>query len=135
MLVDDECSIYECRPQTCRSYDCRVFAATGVPVDRQTQAEIADRVRAWVFDYENEESRAEHLIVKETAAFLQKNGDLFPHGSIPGQPAQVAALAVRSYKLFAGMTKRAGNGESAVPDTVIARAIMTALNEPETSSK
>ena len=33
MLVDDQCSIYEHRPVTCRAYDCRVFPATGVAVD------------------------------------------------------------------------------------------------------
>src|SRR5207253_1500026 len=33
MLIDGGCSIYEHRPRTCRTYDCRVFAATGVDVD------------------------------------------------------------------------------------------------------
>jgi len=56
MLVGNKCSIYEDRPQTCRDYDCRVFAATGVPVD-QSQTEIADRVKAWAFHYESEASR------------------------------------------------------------------------------
>jgi Fe-S-cluster containining protein len=37
MLVAGECSIYEDRPQTCRDYDCRVFAATGISVDPRTQ--------------------------------------------------------------------------------------------------
>ena len=30
MLVEGGCSIYEHRPRTCRTYDCRVFAATGL---------------------------------------------------------------------------------------------------------
>jgi uncharacterized protein len=127
MLVDNKCSIYEYRPQTCRSYDCRVFAATDVPVDQQTQADIAERVKAWVFDYENEESRKDHGIVKDAAAFLQKNGDLFPPGSLPAQPGQLAALAVQIYRLFADTT--------AMPDAAIAHAIMTALNEPEMFAK
>src|SRR5262245_45885670 len=33
MLADDGCSIYEHRPRTCRTYDCRVFAAAGVELD------------------------------------------------------------------------------------------------------
>jgi Fe-S-cluster containining protein len=119
MLVDNKCSIYEHRPQTCRSYDCRVFAATGVPVDQQTQAEIAHRVQSWVFHYESEESRAEHTIVKETASFLQKNKDLFPQGSLPSQPAQLAALAIRLYRLFSARTS----------DAAIIHAVMTALND------
>ncbi len=135
MLVDNKCSIYDYRPQTCRTYDCRVFTATGVPVDQQTQAEIAHRVKAWVFHYESEQSREEHMTVKEAAAFLRKNRDLFPQGSLPGNPAQLAALAVRIYRLFPDMTARMNNGTSAMSDAFIAHAIMTALSEPETSSK
>ena len=30
MLVEHGCSIYEHRPKTCRTYDCRVFPATGL---------------------------------------------------------------------------------------------------------
>src|ERR1700722_153548 len=59
MLAGNRCSIYEDRPETCRNYDCRVFAATGVAADEQTQAEIAQRARAWVFQYESDESRKE----------------------------------------------------------------------------
>jgi Fe-S-cluster containining protein len=135
MLVDNQCSIYEDRPQTCRSYDCRIFAATGVPVDQQTQPDIAQRVKTWVFNYENEESRKEHRILKEAAAFLQRNADLFPQGSLPSHPAQLAALAVRIYRVFSGTTAKVNNGASAMSDAAIAHAILTALNEPETASK
>ena len=57
MLVDDRCSIYPHRPRTCRRYDCRVFAATGVTPD---QPAIAARVREWAFTYADDESRALH---------------------------------------------------------------------------
>jgi Fe-S-cluster containining protein len=124
MLVGDECSIYEYRPQTCRDYDCRIFAATGVPVDEETQSEIARRVKAWVFHYESEASREEHVILKEAAGFLQRNRDLFPAGSLPNYPVQLAALAVRVYRLFSDRTSKAR------PDTFIARAIMRSLSEP-----
>lgn len=30
MLVDGACSIYAHRPRTCRTYDCRIFPATGI---------------------------------------------------------------------------------------------------------
>ena len=48
MLVDDACSIYDHRPRTCRTYDCRVFAATGVDPG-PTQPEIAERAASWRF--------------------------------------------------------------------------------------
>ena len=127
MLVDNECSIYAYRPQTCRDYDCRVFAATGVPVDQQTQAEIANRVKAWVFHYESEASREEHVIVKEAAAFLQKNRDLFPQGILPSYPVQLAALAIRIYRLFSETTAKMRKNESAMSDAVIAHAMMSEL--------
>jgi Fe-S-cluster containining protein len=50
MLVDGDCSIYEHRPRTCRTYDCRVFAGTGVVPD---QPAIAERVGDWEFDVDD----------------------------------------------------------------------------------
>jgi Fe-S-cluster containining protein len=132
MLVDNQCSIYEDRPQTCRDYDCRVFAATGIAVDRQSQPEIAQRVRDWVFTYENEESRAEHAMVKEAAAFLKNNSDLFPPGSLPGYPVQLAALAVNIYGLFSRLRANSRNDVSGASDAAIAQAILNALSQPET---
>jgi Fe-S-cluster containining protein len=123
MLADNKCSIYEYRPQTCRSYDCRMFAATGVEPDAETQADIAARVKAWVFSYESEQSCYEHSVVKQAAAFLKENRDLFPPGFLPSHPAQLAALAVRIYRLFPDAA--AVNDDAAA----IAQAIMTALDE------
>ena len=53
MLVDGACSIYAHRPRTCRTYDCRVFAATGVEPDT-TQPAIAERVSHWRFTVDDE---------------------------------------------------------------------------------
>jgi len=123
MLVANDCSIYDDRPQTCRDYDCRIFAATGIAVDARGQAEIANRVQSWVFDYHSEASREEHRTVKAAAAFLQNNRDLFPPGSIPSYPVQLAALAVRVYRLFSKITDA-----PVVPDAAVAQAILRFLN-------
>ena len=53
MLVDGACSIYEHRPRTCRTYDCRVFAVTGV--EPEGQPAIAARVREWRFEIDDRE--------------------------------------------------------------------------------
>jgi Fe-S-cluster containining protein len=129
MLVNNECSIYEDRPQTCRDYDCRVLAAAGVAVDPHLQAEIADRIQAWAFDYESDASREEHRIVKEAAAFLQRNRDLFPQGSVPTYPVQLAALAVRIYRHFGELM--AQQDASPMADAEIARAIVRECSAPE----
>ena len=134
MLVDSQCSIYEDRPQTCRDYDCRFFAGTGISVDQQMQPEIADRVRQWVFDYESEESREEHRIVKRAAAFLEENRELFPAGSLPSYPVQLAALAVSVYRLFSAIITEPHRDESALSDAAIAHSIVAALNDPEDAS-
>jgi Fe-S-cluster containining protein len=129
MLVDSQCSIYEDRPQTCRDYDCRIFAATGVAVDEQSQPEIANRVKQWVFDYESEESREEHNIVKQAAGFLENNRDLFPPGSLPGYPVQMAALAVRIYRVFSEMTAK--RRLDAPSDAAIAQAILIEMGRAQ----
>ena len=135
MLIGNECSIYADRPQTCREYDCRVFAATGLAVDAQAQPEIADRVRQWVFTYENESSRDEHRNLQETAVFLENNRDLFPDGTVPRYPIQLAALAVEVSRLFFNLKAKTQADDCATSDAAIARAILSAMRKPETPSK
>ncbi|MEO5923984.1 MAG: YkgJ family cysteine cluster protein [Bryobacteraceae bacterium] len=115
MFVEGKCSIYEDRPQTCRSYDCRIYAATGVTADHE---EIAERVKQWRFRYGSDEAREERATLKRAAAFLRENRDLFPYGSLPSNPAPLAALAVQVYKLFAD-AKRS--------DAEIAEAVLSEL--------
>jgi len=124
ILVDGKCSIYEDRPQTCRDYDCRIYAATGISVDPQTQAEIAQRVSEWTFSYKTEESYQKHMIVREASAFLQHKKYLFQPGSLPNNPVQLAVLAVMIYRLFAARTL---GGAADIPDASIAHEIMSAL--------
>ena len=124
MLVNDKCSIYEHRPRTCRTYDCRIFAATGIPVE---QAEIAQRAAAWVFDYEDDHSREEQALLKKAAAFLRENHHLFPKGRLPAHSAQLAALAVSIYPLFEDST-------AGMQDAQIAQTIAALLHSRSTRS-
>jgi Fe-S-cluster containining protein len=130
MLVDNRCSIYEHRPQTCRDYDCRVFAATGISIDLETQPEIAQRAREWAFTYESKESCEEHRVLQLAAAFLENNRDLFPNGTVPNYPVQLAALAVEIYRLFSELTRKAEKNELPLSDAAIARAIVAQLGKP-----
>jgi hypothetical protein len=106
MLVDNKCSIYDVRPQTCRDYDCRVFAATGVAVDLKRQPEIAKRVAQWVFQHDSAASKDEQARLKSAAAFLCQNRDLFPPDSISYNPSEIALLAIGIYKAFPGDSNR-----------------------------
>ena len=97
MLSDGGCSIYEHRPLTCRTYDCRVFAAAGIAADR---ALITQRARRWKFSYSTEDDRRRHSAVRAAARFLQEHAECFPGGAVPGDPAQVAVLAIEVYNVF-----------------------------------
>jgi hypothetical protein len=70
MLIDGACSVYEHRPRTCRTYDCRIFAVTGVVPD---QPGIADRVRDWEFDVDDPERwDAMHAAVPSTGPPIER---------------------------------------------------------------
>ena len=51
MLVDDVCTIYDHRPRTCRTYDCRVLAAADLTLVDDAEEAIAERVARWRFSY------------------------------------------------------------------------------------
>jgi Fe-S-cluster containining protein len=119
MLAVDKCSIYKDRPQACRSYDCRVFAATGIPVDVQAQPDIAARIDAWDFEYATEASRDRHTLLKRAAAFLRARTDLFPSGTLPSEPGALAALAIRVHRLFSNQQ------ESKIVEDIVKRVAIT----------
>ncbi|HEV7526789.1 MAG TPA: YkgJ family cysteine cluster protein [Acidimicrobiia bacterium] len=72
MLIDGRCSIYEHRPRTCRTYDCRVFPAAGVEIDDDDKAAIAQRARRWRFTYPGPADRARHDAVRAAASSLRE---------------------------------------------------------------
>jgi Fe-S-cluster containining protein len=83
MLVDGQCSIYDARPRTCRTYDCRIFTATGIAVDDDRQHEIAARTRRWQFDYPTERDEVEQAALLAAARDVRARTD--------GRPAEASA--------------------------------------------
>jgi uncharacterized protein len=65
MFVEGACSIYEHRPRTCRTYDCRVFVAADVVPDDKPL--IAAQVRRWQFSYPDAGDERRHLAVRAAA--------------------------------------------------------------------
>jgi Fe-S-cluster containining protein len=100
MLEGGKCSIYADRPQTCRDYDCRVFAAAGIDAGDQDKHVINRRVRAWRFAYPTAEDKNEHEAVKLAAAFIRDKRSSFPGGRAPTSPTGIAVLAVKTYSVF-----------------------------------
>jgi Fe-S-cluster containining protein len=99
MLVNRACTIYTDRPETCRSYDCRVYAAAGMNAG-DGKTEINARVARWRFDYPQERDRQEHRAVTAAASYLRQHPVRFPGGHVPSRPSEIAVLAVKAYAVF-----------------------------------
>jgi Fe-S-cluster containining protein len=99
MLRDGNCSIYSDRPETCRSYDCRVFAAAGMNAGPDKPA-INQRVARWAFEYPTRRDRDEQRAVTAAASYLRQHPVRLPGGRVPSRPSEVAVLAVKAYAVF-----------------------------------
>ena len=100
MLVDEKCSIYADRPQTCRTYDCRVFPAAGIDGGGNDKKLLNQRIRRWNFSYASSADRDDHAAVQAAATFLQRHADSLPVGFVPSNAAQFAVLAIIVYDVF-----------------------------------
>jgi hypothetical protein len=99
MFQHGKCAIYAQRPQTCLDYDCRVFAAAGIPTG-DNRPVINQRIRQWRFDYATTADRQAHAAVRSAAAFMGGRAAAFPAGWLPNNPSGIAVLAVKVYQLF-----------------------------------
>jgi Fe-S-cluster containining protein len=97
MLVDGRCAVYEDRPLVCRTYDCRMYAATGVEPDR---AEIAEQVRRWRFGYPSAEDHDLQAAVLAAVRFIREHRECLPSDAARDQPIRVATLAVYAHARF-----------------------------------
>ncbi len=118
MLRRDACAIYQDRPGTCRTYDCRIFAATGIAEPGRAKAGIMARAARWRFSYACEADRAAHETLKRGARFLLEAPEL--EALLPGNATHLAMLAIQLQPVFAGLgdalraARRSGSGRRAV---------------------
>jgi hypothetical protein len=99
MLIAGACSIYEHRPRTCRTYDCRVFAAADVEPDDDKPA-IARRVRRWRFAFPDDGDRVAQRAVAAAAAFVRGRASGQPDALTAVNATQRAVLAVELHSAF-----------------------------------
>lgn len=99
MLFDRKCSIYADRPQTCRDYDCRIYAATGLLPDGDRPV-IRERVLAWRFSFDSAEVRAVADALRRAAGFISAHAGELPEGLRPRSAAGTAVMAVKCLELF-----------------------------------
>lgn len=115
-----KCGIYADRPQTCRDYDCRIYAASGLVPDGN-RAVIERRVREWRFIFGSDAERTDAEAVRAAAHFIRSNAPLFPAGMRAGSATAAAVLAVKAFELFR-------TGEAATPADM-ARRVVDAVRE------
>ena len=96
MLVAGACSIYSHRPRACRTYDCRVFPATGVTLDDPPKVAIARQAARWRFSVASDADRvaADGLRAGAEAA---GHPDRLPPDRVPRNATERAVLAVEMH--------------------------------------
>ncbi|MEY4762007.1 MAG: hypothetical protein RLZZ200_1863 [Pseudomonadota bacterium] len=99
MLTAQGCRIYADRPQTCRDYDCRIFAAAGIEAGDAARQVINERVRAWRFRYADDAECSAHAAITATATFIRQHAGAFG-GTAPTAPTGIAVLALKSHRVF-----------------------------------
>ena len=121
MLTGGRCSIYEQRPLTCRTYDCRVFAAAGIAADSDP---ITRQARRWKFDHPTSADRDQHAAVRAAARFVRERVGCFPGGAAARDPVHVALLAINAYEVFLERGDEPGATAQASSDLDVVRAVM-----------
>jgi len=99
MFKEGKCSIYEQRPTTCRQYDCRVYAATGISVENE-KSDIAKQVNQWKFDMSSDIDFKKYTEVKKASRFLLNYKDRFPTKCRLHTNSQLAVFAIKIHSLF-----------------------------------
>lgn len=99
MLDSGRCTIYADRPQTCRDYDCRIYAAAGLVPDGERPV-IRERVLEWRFDLYDRRDQESAAAVQAAAAFIRAHAGQFPAGMRAHSATAAAVLAVKVYPLF-----------------------------------
>jgi hypothetical protein len=122
MLAEGRCTVYADRPLTCRTYDCRVYAATGVAPDRDA---IAQQVRRWRFSFPAPIDRERRAAVLSAVRYMRAHPESLSSEAARLQPVRIAVLAVAVHEAF---LQDGDGGDRRVPpaDHERARAVVVA---------
>jgi uncharacterized protein len=120
MLIDNRCSIYEHRPRTCRTYDCRVLPAAGLEGD-DDKVSIARQARRWRFTFPTRGDRVEYDAVGAAVTFLDQHQHVVSAASVPMSPTQIAVLAIQVHRVFLRHDEATGEPSVVDPDPEVVR--------------
>ena len=114
MRVAGACSIYEDRPRACRTYDCRIFPATGILPGERGKEAIAARSVRWQFDVGGKDDEVTRDALRAAAQFVQRRR--------PGAGAtEQAVLAIEVYDAFVEVDEGTGDRALVEPDPYLLR--------------
>jgi hypothetical protein len=119
MLIDNRCSIYEHRPRTCRTYDCRIYPACGIELDDDDKTLIRQRTQRWRFDFPTQVDRDQRDAVRAAAKFIDENPCSLPNGATPTSATQRAVLAIEMHDTF--LRRHTDETDSNRPSTAVER--------------
>jgi len=100
MLLNARCTVYEHRPQTCRDFDCRLFAAAGLASAGPGKTPVDRRIGAWRFRYATREDEKTHRAIKATADFITGPGRTVATIRLPTSPIAIAGIALKAHRVF-----------------------------------
>ena len=125
MLVEGACSIYAHRPRTCRTYDCRIFAAAGVALDEGEKVHIAHRSSRWEFSHPTAADRVRHDAVRAAAVFLRDHRTESDGRVIATAATPLAVFAVKVHDAFVRCDDVTDQPTLVEPDAVTVQAALT----------
>jgi uncharacterized protein len=110
MLVNNRCSIYEDRPRTCRTYDCRIFPAAGLDLQETDKGLIARQVQRWYFTYASHGDEVRHEAIRAASSWITKHLHELPRETVPANTTQQAVMAFRIHGAFCAVEESNGLG-------------------------
>ncbi len=110
-----ECTIYAHRPTTCRSFDCRIFAATGIYPSEPNKQALTNRARQWSFELSSRKDQDAKHAVEAAGHYLDTHATALSE-VLPRGETQRALATLRIYSLFLPANLPSSEGASGTPD-------------------
>jgi hypothetical protein len=110
-----------------------VCAAAGITAGGPDKARITRQAKRWTFGYPTGRDRDEHRAVQAAARFIREHAADFPDGEIPGEPSQLAIVAIKAYEVFLEQDDGSAPAGRASTDAKVADAIVQACRRFDAS--
>jgi uncharacterized protein len=123
MLVRNKCSIYRNRPVTCRSFDCRLLAASGLAAEHNFNNLIFQQAQRWIFRCPSKNDLNLLSAVQNAARFLTRHPECIQDKRDPIDEIQLSVLAIKVYDVFIKNTGEFGKSGTVSQDLKISKAV------------